>query len=123
MQAHKHAQVSVALSATYKGKPRSAPVWVMRYRLPSGKDSKEVLGLAWTKKGRTPTGYLTGGDALSRAQAFAAEHSTDTPDARRSFRTALDSFVLYCTQEKGLRGSTMTRRSASASQRVRGGAS
>ncbi len=107
MQAHKHAQVSVALSATYKGKPRSAPVWVMRYRLPSGKDSKEVLGLAWTKKGRPPHGRLTEGEALSKAQAFAAEHSTDTPDARRSFRAALDSFVRYCTQEKGLRGSTM----------------
>ncbi len=107
MQAHKHAQVSVALSATYKGKPRSTPVWVMRYRLPSGKDSKEVLGLAWTKRGRPPHGHLTEGDALLKAQAFAAEHSTDTPDARRSFRAALDAFVRYCTQEKGLRGSTL----------------
>ncbi len=66
-----------------------------------------MLGLAWTKKGRPPHGHLTEGDALSKAQAFAAEHSTDTSDARRSFRVALDSFVRYCTQEKGLRGSTM----------------
>ena len=36
--------VSVALSATYKGKVRPEPVWVMRYRLPSGKDSRTVLG-------------------------------------------------------------------------------
>ena len=35
------------------------------------------------------------------------EHSTDTPSTRRTFRVALDAFVRYCTQEKGLRGSTM----------------
>ena len=52
MQAQKtHAQVSVALSTTYKGKPRRTPVWVMRYRLPSGKDSSKVLGRAWTQEG------------------------------------------------------------------------
>src|ERR1700677_1448304 len=86
MQAHKHAQVSVALSATYKGKPRSNDVWVMRSRLPSGQDSREVLGLARTKRGRRAHGHLTEGDALSKVQAFAADRSADTPDARRSFR-------------------------------------
>jgi integrase len=107
MQAHAHAQVSVALSTTYKGSPRSQAVWVMRYRLPSGKDSKKVIGLAWGKKGRPPRGFLTETDALLEAEAFAAEHSADAPDARRRFRAALDSFLRCCTEEKGLRGSTL----------------
>ncbi len=107
MQAQKHAQVSVALSVTYKGKPRREPVWLMRYRLPSGKDSRSVLGPAWTKRGRPAAGYLTEGDALLRAEAFAAEHSGDTHDARRSFKVALDAFLRYGEDEKGLRGSTL----------------
>jgi hypothetical protein len=107
MQARKHAQVSVALSVTYKGEPRPEPVWLMRYRLPSGKDSRSVLGRAWRKKGRPAAGYLTESDALLRAEAFAAEHSGDTPDARRSFRVALEVFLRYSEDEKGLRGSTL----------------
>lgn len=108
MQAHRtHAQVSVELSKTLRGKPRAKPVWVMRYRLPSGKDSRKVLGPAWTKKGRPPRGYLTEGEALIKAQAFADEHSTDTPSTRRTFRAALDAFMRYCKDEKGLRGSTL----------------
>jgi integrase len=106
MQAQKP-QVSVSLSTTYKGQPRPEPVWVMRYRLPSGKDSRSVLGPAWLKKGRPAAGYLTEGDALLKAEAFASEHATDTPDARRSFRVALDAFIHYCEVEKGLRGSTL----------------
>src|SRR5450759_2494905 len=106
MQA-KSPSVSVALSPTYKGQPRPEPVWVMRYRLPSGKDSRSVLGKAWTKRGRTPAGHLTEADALLKAQAFAAEHATDTPDVRRTFRVALDAFLRYCEQERGLRGSTL----------------
>ena len=107
MQAHTRAQVSITLSTTYKGKPRTKPVWVMRYRLPSGKDSKKVIGLAWRKKGRPPSGYLTEADALFEAEAFAAEHSADAPDARRRFHAALDSFLRRCTEEKGLRRSTL----------------
>src|SRR5271165_2375957 len=106
MQAQ-HAQVSVALSTTYKGKPRPQPVWLMRYRLPSGKDSRSVLGPAWRKKGRPAAGYLTESDALLRAEAFAAEHSGDAPDARRLFRVALEAFLRYSEDEKGLRGSTL----------------
>lgn len=63
-----YAQTSIALSSTYKGKPRPQPVWIMRYRLPSGKDSRKVLGPAWTKKGRPPSGYLTRNDALLTAE-------------------------------------------------------
>lgn len=102
-----HALVKVELSRTCKGKPRAKLVWIMRYVLPSGKDSRKVLGAAWTKKGRPPSGYLTEGDALLRAEVFAAEHSTDTSSTRRTFRAALDAFMRYCKEEKGLRGSTL----------------
>jgi integrase len=107
MQAHTSARVSVELSKTCKGKPRSKPVWVMRYRLPSGKDSRKVLGPAWQKKGRPPHGYLTERDALVKAEAFSAEHSTVPTSTRGTFRSGLDAFLRYCEQEKGLRGSTL----------------
>ena len=101
------ALVKVELSRTCKGKPRAKPVWIMRYVLPSGKDSRKVLGAAWTKKGRPSSGYMTEGDALLKAGVFAAEHSTDTSSTRRTFRVALDAFMRYCKEEKGLRGSTL----------------
>ncbi|MHB8491153.1 MAG: tyrosine-type recombinase/integrase [Solirubrobacteraceae bacterium] len=102
-----HVHVSVSLSKRYKGRARPEPVWVMRYRLPSGKDSRQVLGRAWTRKGRPPTGYLSQGDALMKAEGFAAEHSYDTLDGRRAFGVALASFLRDLEVEKGLRGSTV----------------
>jgi integrase len=99
--------VKVELSKTCKGKPRSKPVWVMRYVLPSGKDSRKVLGPAWTKKGRPPHGYLTEGEAVAKAQTFAGSHATEAPSTRHTFRVALDRFVRHCKEEKGLRGSTL----------------
>jgi integrase len=108
MQAHRSGvQVSVSLSTAYKGRPRSEPVWEMRYRLPSGKDSRLVLGRAWVKKGRPAAGYLTETDVLLKAEAFAAEHSADTADARRTFRVALEAFLSDGRVEKRLRGSTL----------------
>jgi len=107
MRARRRVGVSVALSTTYRGRLRRESVWVMRYRLPSGKDSRMVLGPAWTKKGRPAAGYLTEGDALLRMEAFAVEHSVDIRDVRRSFRVALDAFLRDCEQERGLRGSTL----------------
>lgn len=38
--------------------------WALRFRLPSGKDSRKVLGPAWTHRGEAPKGYLTERDAL-----------------------------------------------------------
>ena len=99
--------VHVELSTMCKGRPRVKPVWVMRYVLPSGKDSRKVLGAAWTKKGRPLRGYLTEVDALLKAEAFAAEHTADTTDSRRTFRVALEAFIVHCTVERGLRGSTL----------------
>jgi hypothetical protein len=107
MGACKHVRVSVALSATCKGKPRREPVWVMRYRLPSGKDSRMVLGRAWKRRGRPRRGYLTEGEALRKAAVFAEEHSMDTPRMRRTFGVAVDEFMRDCADKKGLRDSTM----------------
>jgi integrase len=108
MQAQRtSARVKVELSKTCKGKPRAKPVWVMRYELPSGKDSRKVLGRAWRKRGRPPHGYLTEGEALLSAEAFAAAHSTETSNGRRTWSAALDAFLRYCSQERGLRGSTL----------------
>jgi hypothetical protein len=56
MQAKRYLHGSVSLSTEHKGKPRAHPVWVLRYRLPSGKDSRKTLGRAWLKAaGRRPT--------------------------------------------------------------------
>ena len=107
MQAQTHAQVSVHLSTSYKGRSRHTPVWVMRYRLPSGKDSKKTLGRAWNRRGRPPHGFLSEGDALEEARAFAAEHSADGPDDRRRYRAALEAFIVRSGNERGLRGSTL----------------
>jgi len=108
MQAQRtSARVTVELSTTCKGKARAKPVWVMRYQLPSGKDSRKVLGRAWRKKGRPPRGYLTEGEALVSAETFAAEHSADTSNGRQTCRSALDAFLRYCSDERGLRGSTL----------------
>lgn len=107
MQAGKRAYVRVELSKSYKGRPRSEPVWIMRYRLPSGKDSRSVLGGAWLKKGRPAVGYLSEAEALVKAEGFAAEHSQDVPDGRRPFRVTLAAFLRHCEEEKGLRGSTL----------------
>jgi integrase len=107
MQAQTHAQVSVHLSTRYKGRTRSTPVWVMRYWLLSGKDSKRTLGRAWTRRGRPPLGFLSEGDALQEARAFAAKHSADGPDDRRRYRAALEAFLVRSSSERGLRGSTL----------------
>ena len=42
-----------------------------------------------------------------KAEAFAAQHSTDSASSRRTFRVALDAFMSHCTVEKSLRGSTV----------------
>jgi integrase len=102
-----HARFSVTLSRTRKGKPRKEPVWLMRYRLPSGKDSSKVLGKAWLKKGRPPRGCLTEREALAAAESFAADHSAAPSSGRRTLRAALNEFLRHCEHEKELRGSTL----------------
>ena len=79
----------------------------MRYRLPSGKDSKKLSAAPGTARGRPPHGFLSEGDALQEARAFAAEHAADGPDDRRRYRAALEAFIVRSGNERGLRGSTL----------------
>lgn len=59
------------------------------------------------EEGPSARGYLTESEAIKTAGAFAEEHSTDTPSVRRTFSAAADGFIRYCTDERGLRGSTL----------------
>jgi integrase len=82
---------SVKLVTTLRGRPRREPVWVMRYRLPNGRNSRKVLGPAWMKRGRPPEGYYTQATAEAAARAFLAEHEHDRiPCAMRLGRVADD---------------------------------
>jgi integrase len=58
-------------------------------------------------RGRPPHGFLSEGDALQEARAFAAEHSADGPDDRRRYRAALEGFLARSSNERSLRGSTL----------------
>ena len=107
MQAKTYLHGSVRLSETHSGRRRDVPVWELRYRLPSGKDSRKVLGKAWLKASRPAAGYMTEAQANVRAQAFLDDHAGSVPDDRRTFGRAVDDFLRVCEVEKGLRGSTL----------------
>jgi len=107
MQAKTYLHGSVRLSEIHRGRARDVPVWELRYRLPSGKDSRKVLGKAWLKASRPAAGYMTEAQANARAQAFLDDHAEAVPDDRRAFGRAADDFLRVCEVEKGLRGSTL----------------
>lgn len=107
MQAKGYLHGSVTLSTKHKGKPRRQPVWVLRYRLPNGKDSRKTLGKAWLKSSRPPAGFITEAQAQARAQKFLDDHAKSVPEDRKSFERACEDFLLHCEREKGLRASTM----------------
>jgi integrase len=107
MQAESYLHGSVSLSTEHKGKPRRHPVWILRYRLPSGKDSRMTLGQAWLKTSRPPTGFMTKTQADAAAQAFLDRHADDAPDARKTFGRACEDFITRCERERGLRKSTL----------------
>jgi hypothetical protein len=88
MQAGKQAYVKVELSTSYKGRPRSARYGLCATGFRRARTAAACLG-AWLKKGRPASSYLTEGEALVKAEGFAAEHSQDMPDGRRPFRAAL----------------------------------
>jgi integrase len=98
---------AVRLSEAHRGKRRSTPVWELRYRLPSGKDSRKVLGRAWLKSSRPAVGFMTRTQAESAAQTFLDRHADDSPAARRTFGLACDDFLRRCERERGLRRSTL----------------
>ena len=107
MQANRYLHGSVSLSTEHKGKPRKHPVWVLRYRLPSGKDSRKTLGNAWLKASRPPAGFLTEAQAQAVGQRLLDSHADSVPDERRTFDRAAQDFILYCRRERGLRESTL----------------
>lgn len=116
MQAKSYLHGSVSLSTDHKGHSRTHPVWVLRYRLPSGKDSRKTLGKAWVKASRPPANFMTKAQAEAAGQAFLDEHASSVPDDRRTLRRALDDFIAYSERERKLRASTVHeyRRIASA---------
>jgi integrase len=82
-------------------------VWVLRYRLPSGKDSRKTLGRAWLKSSRPPTGFMTEAQAQSKGQRFLDEHAAAVPEHRRTLGLACEAFLTYCERERSLRASTI----------------
>ncbi|MFL5822455.1 MAG: tyrosine-type recombinase/integrase [Solirubrobacteraceae bacterium] len=107
MQATSYLQGSVQLSTAKGGRRRKHPVWVLRYRLPSGKDSRKVLGRAWTKTSRPPAGFITETQARAIAQSFLDDHAGAVPEHRHTFGLACQAFLRYCERERGLRASTI----------------
>jgi integrase len=107
MQAKSYLHGAVSLSTEHKGRPRQHPVWVLRYRVPSGKDSRKTLGNAWLRKSRPPAGYLTKAQAETVAQRYLDEHAAAVPDDRRTLGRALADFIAYSERERRLRASTL----------------
>jgi integrase len=107
MQAKGYLHGAVSLSTERKGAPRSHPVWVLRYRLPSGKDSRKTLGKAWIKTSRPPAGFVTKSQAEAAAQRFLDAHATSVPEDRRTLARALDDFIAHSQRERRLRASTL----------------
>jgi integrase len=107
MQAKSYLHGSVQLSTEHKGRPRKHPAWVLRYRLPSGKDSRKTLGKAWLKTSRPAAGFMTEAQANAVAQRFLDDHAAAAPEHRQSLGAAWAAFVAYCEGERGLRASTM----------------
>lgn len=107
MHAKGYLHGSVSVSTEHKGKARQHPAWVLRYRLPSGKDSRKTLGKAWQKASRPPTGFMTELQAQAVGQRFLDEHASSVPDDRRTLGRAFVDFLAYCERERGLRASTV----------------
>lgn len=107
MQAQTYLHGCVRLSKERQGKPRRHPVWILRYRLPTGKDSCMTLGRAWLKASRAPDGFMTRAQADAAAQAFLARHANEAPSARRSFGQGCEEFIARSTRERALRRSTL----------------
>src|SRR5581483_5098339 len=99
MQAKSYLHGSVHLSTEHKGRPRKHPVWVLRYRLPSGKAS--------LKTSRPPAGFMTEAQANAVSQRFLDDHASAAPEHRQSFGAACATFLACCAGERGLRASTV----------------
>jgi hypothetical protein len=122
MQAKRYLHGSVSLSTEHKGKRREHPVWLLRYRLPSGEDSRKTLGKAWLKTSRPPATFMTKAQAETAARHFLDEHATSLPDDRRTPRRALttSSRAASASASSALRRSPSTGGPQSGFARVRG---
>ena len=107
MQAKRYLHGAVGLSTEHKGKPRAHPAWVLRYRLPSGKDSRKTLGKAWLRASRPPANFMAKAQAEAAGQRFLDEYATSLPDDRRTLHRALDDFIAHSERERKLRASTL----------------
>jgi integrase len=65
----------------------------MRYRLPNGRNSRKVLGPAWTKRGRPPAGYYTLATAEAAARALLAEHEHERVPAAVPLSRVADDYL------------------------------
>jgi integrase len=92
------------------------PMWRMKYRLPDGTESAQILGAAWVarvdqdgwraKRGRPPENYLTEEEATARLRTFLDQQSERTPPARVTFDRCVDVFIERC-EEKGRSPNTL----------------
>lgn len=84
---------SIRLSTEHKGRKRREPVWIGRYRV-AGKDSSKVLGKAWTKRSRSPAGYLTRSAAEDAFKRFLEGEATSVVAGRgTTFGQAADAYL------------------------------
>jgi hypothetical protein len=84
-------------------------MWRMKYRLPDGTESAQILGAAWVarvghdgwrpKRGRPPENYLTEEEATARLRKFLDQQSERTPPARVTFDRCVDAFIERCEEE------------------------
>ena len=92
------------------------PMWRMKYRLPDGTESAQILGPAWvarvgedswrSKRGRPPENHLTEEEATARLRRFLDQQSERTPPARVTFDRCVDAFIERC-EEKGRSPNTL----------------
>ena len=92
------------------------PMWRMKYRLPDGTESAQILGPAWvtrvgqdswrSKRGRPPENCLTEEEATARLRRFLDQQSERTPPARVTFDRCVDAFIERC-EEKGRSPNTL----------------
>lgn len=91
---------------------QKGPMWVLKYRLPDGTESKATLGLAWVvrvpdraegyraRRGRPPEGWIGEDDARRRLRDFLDEQSRVTPAERVTFERCLDAFLELCEEKR-----------------------
>jgi integrase len=77
-------------------------VWVLRFRLPDGRESKRVLGPAWEKPGRPPAGYFTKRTASEALDELLADARRGTLEGMHrtgaTFRDAAAEYLRYVEQ-------------------------